>query len=141
MGPMKPDDESAADGWGTDYAAALALAKKEQKAVLADFTGSDWCGWCVRLKAEVFDTPEFEKWAAQNVVLLELDYPQRKQLPDGLMKQNDELARKYGIQGYPTILFFDAAGKAIGRMGYEPGGPASWTRNAQRIVDAIKAKG
>ena len=74
----------AASGWVTGYEAALATAKAEKKLVLADFTGSDWCGWCKKLKAEVFDQPAFQEWAQKNVVLLELEYPASKPMPPEL---------------------------------------------------------
>jgi len=124
--------KSDGDGWMTDYAAALARAKKERKVVLADFTGSDWCVWCQRLKAEVFDTPEFKRWADKKVVLLELDFPRSKQLADELKEQNQKLAKEFKISGYPTILFLDPQGKKIGQMGYEAGGPEKWLKKAEK---------
>jgi thioredoxin-related protein len=127
------------DGWIDDYEEALETAKKENKLILADFTGSDWCGWCVKLRQEVFDTPEFRDWASKNVVLLDVDFPRRKPLPEEIRQQNDGLARKYGILGYPTILFLDANSNVVGKMGYEEGGALPWIRKAQRIVEARKA--
>ncbi len=118
-------------GWLTDFDEAQAVAKKEQKPILANFTGSDWCGWCIKLKAEVFSKPEFEEWAAQNVVLLELDFPRRKQLPEALAEQNRELAQRYGIRGYPTVLLLDADGEQRGKLGYLRGGPEAWIAAAE----------
>src|SRR5262245_42229210 len=92
--------------WSSDYKASLAKAKKEKRLVLADFTGSDWCGWCIKLKKEVFDTKEFQDWSAKNVVLLELDFPKKKTLDPEVKKQNEELLKKHGVKGFPTILFF-----------------------------------
>ena len=74
---------------------------------MANFTGSDWCGWCKRLSAAVFVKPEFKKWADDNVVLLELDFPRRKKLPDEIMQQNAGLQRAFKVRGYPTIWVFD----------------------------------
>ena len=79
--------------------------------ILADFTGSDWCGWCIKLKNEVFDTPEFQKWADEKVVLLELDFPRNKQLPEELVAQTKDLQTKFGIRGFPTILFLTPKGE------------------------------
>ncbi|MFH1708181.1 MAG: thioredoxin family protein [Planctomycetota bacterium] len=70
---------SAADGWLTDYNAAVKAAQERNLPILADFTGSDWCGWCQKLKAEVFDKKEFTEWAAQSVILLEVDFPKQKE--------------------------------------------------------------
>lgn len=123
-----------ADEWMTDYNAALALSKKTGKPILADFTGSDWCGWCIKLHKEVFDKPEFKTWAKKNVILLELDYPARKKQADALKKQNQGLAKKYEIQGYPTILFLNHKGEKLGEYGYDQGGPAVWTKKAEGML-------
>lgn len=120
--------------WHTKWDDAVKESKKTGKPIMADFTGSDWCGWCIRLHKEVFDKPEFANWAAKHVVLLELDYPQTKPQPGAIKKQNAGLAQKYKIQGYPTILFLDAAGKVIGEYGYDAGGPANWTKKAATML-------
>lgn len=124
--------------WLDSYDKAVERAKAEKRLVLADFTGSDWCGWCMKLKKEVFDTPEFQEWAGKNVVLLEVDFPQQKEQPAALKAQNEKLQEKYGIQGYPTILFLDADGKKVGQLGYRAGGAKAWTAEAQKVVDAAK---
>ena len=126
----------AAD-WMTDYNKALAMSKKTGKPILADFTGSDWCGWCIKLKQEVFSKPEFNAWAKKNVILLELDYP-RKAQPAALKAQNAKLAEKYQIQGYPTILFLGSKGQVIGKYGYDRGGPSVWTANASKMLQGKK---
>ncbi len=117
--------------WLTSFAEAKAAAKKDQKVILADFTGSDWCGWCIKLHKEVFSKPEFATWAAKHVVLLELDYPHNTPQSDELKQQNQELAQKYGVRLYPTILFLDADGKRLGQSGYLPGGPEAWIKVAE----------
>lgn len=113
-----------ATGWGDDYKAALATAAKENKKVLLDFTGSDWCGWCIRLKKETFDQPEFKGFADKNLVLVEVDFPQGKTLSPEVKKQNDSLQEKYGVQGFPALVLLDPQGKLIKQnSGYLPGGP------------------
>ncbi len=104
----------AAD-WETDYAKALALAKSQNKRVLLDFTGSDWCGPCIQLKKQVFSRPDFRAYADNNLVLVEIDYPQRKKQSDELKKQNEKLSKQYGIdeKGFPTVVLLDPAGKVI----------------------------
>ncbi len=129
------DEES---GWMTSYKEALDKAKAEKKPILADFTGSDWCGWCIKLKNEVFATDEFKKWATENVVLLEIDFPRRKPQNEELKKQNQELQRKFGIRGYPTIIFIDAEEKVLGKSGYLPGGPKNWIEDAGKKIKEAK---
>ncbi|OQY38387.1 MAG: hypothetical protein B6226_03740, partial [Candidatus Cloacimonetes bacterium 4572_65] len=110
--------------WLENYEEALQLASKENKLVLIDFTGSDWCIWCKRLKAEVFTQEAFKKYAAENLVLLELDFPSTfKDLPQEVQAERRSLATKYEIKGYPTILLTDASGKVVARTGYQDGGP------------------
>lgn len=118
--------EPAVAGWGENYPQALAEAKKSGKPILADFTGSDWCGYCIALKKEVFDTPAFKEWAAKNVILLEVDFPRRKAQAAEIKQQNGKLAQQFAIEGYPTILILDGNGKKIGELGYMDGGPEKW---------------
>ena len=122
--------------WLTSYKDAVGHAKKNGKPILADFTGSDWCGWCIKLKEEVFSTDAFKQWASQNVVLLEVDFPAYRPQPDELKQQNEELARKYEVRGYPTILFLNEQGEILGRSGYRQGGPESWIINANGILSS-----
>jgi thioredoxin-related protein len=104
----------AAD-WQTDYARALAMAKSQNKRVLLDFTGSDWCGPCIQLRKLVFSRPDFSAYANKNLVLVEIDYPQRKKQSDALKKQNEKLSKQYGIdeKGFPTIMLLDPSGKVL----------------------------
>ncbi|CAN5638544.1 hypothetical protein BH09VER1_BH09VER1_15790 [soil metagenome] len=120
---------SAKEKWETKYDAAVAQAAKNNKMVLIDFTGSDWCTWCIKLDKDTFSKPAFQTYAAQNLVLLELDFPQGKPQPDAIKKQNAELAKKYGVEGYPTLVLLDAKGKEIARHeGYLEGGPDAFIK-------------
>jgi protein disulfide-isomerase len=106
------------------------------------FTGSDWCGWCVRLQKEVFLTDDFKKWAADNVILVDVDFPKDKSKQSvALQNQNNLLARQYEVRGYPTVWFVAAAGSAgnyqyskLGQSGYMAGGPSVWTSNANGFL-------
>lgn len=124
----------SAEGWLTDHAKAVALSKKTGKPILANFTGSDWCGWCIKLHKEVFGTKEFKDWASKNVVLLELDYPRSKKQTEAMKKQNTGLARKYEIRGFPTVLFLKPDGTILGRSGYMDGGPKPWVNSAGAMI-------
>ena len=127
--------------WHTNVKEAMEIAKKEDKPLFLFFTGSDWCGWCIRLQKEVLKTPEFAKWAKENVVLVELDYPRKAPQTPDIRKQNGELQMSFGIQGYPTVVFAkvtEKKGKAnfeeIGRTGYVAGGPSAWLAGANGFL-------
>lgn len=119
--------------WLTDLPKAQAKAKEENKLVLMDFTGSDWCGWCVKLKKEVFSQPGFEAYAKKNLVLVELDFPHFKTQPEALKKANTALAKQYEIEGYPTIIVLDSTGKKLGNLGYMPGGPTAFIAELDKL--------
>lgn len=116
--------------WGTDLPAALAQAKKEKKAVLLDFNGSDWCPPCKMLHKDVFATKEFADYAKDNLVLVELDFPRQKKQSEDLKKANQALQEKYQIEGYPTVILLGADGKQLWKtVGYPPGGPKPFIAN------------
>lgn len=112
--------------WLTDLAKAQAQAKAENKMVLLDFTGSDWCRWCAKLNNEVFSQPEFVQYAATNLVLVKVDFPRKKAQAKKQKAANQALALQYEIELYPTIILLDAAGKQIGKTGYVKGGPTNF---------------
>ena len=123
----------AKPGWLTDFKKAQAQAKTDNKLMLVDFTGSDWCGWCIKLDKEVFGKPEFQEYATKNLVLMEVDFPRRKEQSSSLKAQNEKLAEQYGIEGFPTILVLDAQGKKIGELGYTPGGAAAFIAELEKL--------
>lgn len=124
---------SAKPGWLTDFKQAQAKARETNRLLLIDFTGSDWCGWCIKLNREVFSKPEFKEYADKNLVLLEVDFPRRKEISAEQMQQNEELARKFEVMGFPTILVFDSSGKKVGELGYMPGGPSAFIAELDRL--------
>ena len=124
---------SSKAGWLTNYTAAQEEAKAQNKLLLMDFTGSDWCGWCIVLEKEVFSKPEFKEYASKNLVLLELDFPRRKELPKETMEQNQRLAMKHRIQGFPTIVVLDASGKELAQLGYMRGGPQAFIAELEKL--------
>lgn len=119
--------------WETNVTKAMEISNETKKPLLLFFTGSDWCGWCIRLQKEVLRTPEFAAWAKENVVLVELDYPRKAPQTADIKKQNNELQMAFGIQGFPTIILANAITKdgkvnfeGIGSTGYVAGGPSVW---------------
>lgn len=123
----------AAEGWGTDPDKGVAEAKGTKKLVLLDFTGSDWCGWCIRLNKEVFAQPEFQEYAKENLVLVELDFPKKKAQDSSIRARNENLLQKYGVQGFPTIVVLNGDGKKVGELGYVKGGPAAFIAELKKI--------
>ncbi len=103
------------------------------KPVLVNFTGSDWCKWCTKLKSDVFETDPFRQWAQKNVVLLTLDFPQKTQQNPEVQKQNAELQQRYGVNSFPSVLFLNSQGKVLGRLGYMSD-PLDWTRKADDVL-------
>ena len=109
--------------WLTDFEAAKKKAAAENKPIFALFTGSDWCPPCMKWEKDTFSKPEFQNYAKTNLVLLLLDFPNKKKLPKAQQKHNDALLEKFKIEGYPTALILDAKGKKLGELGYTEGGP------------------
>ena len=128
--------------WHTDMSKATDISIKENKPMFLFFTGSDWCGWCIRLQKEVFKTPEFIKWAKDNVVLVELDFPRKNEQTDAVKMQNAQLQQQLQVRGYPTVWFVSAAKtaeakvnlNALGSSGYVAGGPKVWIDGANQII-------
>jgi protein disulfide-isomerase len=118
--------------WQTDYEQALATAKAAKKCVLLNFTGSDWCGPCIEMRKVVFSKAAFLNYAKANLILVELDYPRRKALPEQVVKQNERLMQQYGIDksGYPTVILLSPDGKSLGQLegygGERPGDIIAW---------------
>ena len=130
--------------WLTDVPKAVAQAKAEKKLVMLDFTGSDWCGWCIKLNKEVFSKSEFAEYAKKNLVLVEVDFPRRKAQSADQKKANEALMEKYGVKGYPTIIVLDGEGKQVGELSYDDSGGSAKTagspKNFINALDKLKKK-
>jgi protein disulfide-isomerase len=120
--------------WQSNLENAIAQAQKENKAVLVNFTGSDWCKWCIKLNNEVFSQDEFEKYAEENLVLVRLDFPRSIPQTQETKVYNNSLAQQYGIQGFPTILVFNNDGKLVAKTGYQPGGAGNYVDHIQSFL-------
>jgi thioredoxin-related protein len=122
--------------WLTDFARAQEQAKASHKAILINFTGSDWCPPCRLLQQEVFVSPEFQSYAAKNFILLEVDFPRAKEQTRELAVRNMELAQKFGVEGFPSIVVLGSDGtKLAEHVGYEGQGPAAfiaWLERARK---------
>ncbi len=141
------------EGWSHDFDASVKEAATENKDMLVDFTGSDWCGWCIKLNKEVFSHDEFKEGVKDGYVLVELDYPKDKsKLSEETIAQNEKLQEKYSITGFPTILLMDGEGRPFARTGYQAGGPTAYvdhlkdlsairTARDEAFAEAEKAEG
>jgi thioredoxin-related protein len=114
--------------WTTDFDAAKTKAKSEDKLLLVSFVGSDWCGWCKKLKHEVFDQKAFGTQASKDFVLVELDFPRNTPLSPSLKEQNAKLQKEYGVHGFPTVYLMDAEGHVVAHTGYQAGGPDKYLK-------------
>jgi len=118
--------------WQTDYKQALAQAAQEKKRVLLDFTGSDWCPYCIQMDKEVLTRPKFKVFAADKLILVKLDFPRRKKMPPAEVEQNQKLQQQFAIEGFPTYVLLDPAGTEMRRqVGYLEGGPKEFIKWAQ----------
>jgi thiol-disulfide isomerase/thioredoxin len=135
--PAPAADEAAE--WVADFDRAVERARKEGKDLLVDFTGSDWCGWCIRLHEEVFAHEAFLSSARREFVLVALDFPRAAEIKAKVPNpaRNEELQGKYGVRGFPTVLLMNADGEVYGRTGYQPGGPEKYAAH----LAELKAKG
>lgn len=130
-----------AQKWHDSLTNAIAEAQSSDKLILADFTGSDWCHYCVKLKDEVFRTPEFNAWANDNVVLLEVDSPKQTRLPQAIHDQNEMLKTRFNITSFPTVLLLDTDGNVLAKMGYEKGkSPSEWVQLAESRLQQTASK-
>ena len=127
--------------WQTDFAKAAVDAAQAHRYMLLDFTGSDWCHFCIKLDGEVFSTPEFKSFAAIKFVCVQLDFPRQHPLSAMLKKQNTELAKAYAIRGYPTVIILSPTGELVGRqVGYRGDGPQKYTAMLQTMVSEYEKK-
>ena len=142
--PRPPADESATPpasagqsseaSWGTDLSAALNQARSENKMVLLDFTGSDWCGWCIKFDKDVLSTDKFAGYAKSKLVLVRLDFPHHKEQDAALKQANEQLSKRFGVDGFPTFVLLNSAGKELWRqVGYAEGGPDAFIAELDRF--------
>jgi len=142
LATLTPTAQATEGGrWVDDFDAAVKLAKAENKDLLVDFTGSDWCGWCIKLHEEVFQHASFYAAAEKNFVLVALDFPRdeavKAKVPNP--ERNRELANLYGVQGYPTVLLMTAGGEVFGQTGYQAGGPEAYLEHITTLTTEGKA--
>jgi thioredoxin-related protein len=124
---LKNDDLN----WYINLEEAIEKAQEENKNILVNFTGSDWCVWCMKLSDEVFSKGEFSEYADDNLVLVKLDFPRKKKLPESEQQYNYNLLTKYGVRGFPTILLLDKDGNFVRQTGYVQGGAENYIKHIE----------
>lgn len=134
-GRVKPPVVEAVKGWTDDVDKAMKYAAASKRQILMDFSGSDWCGWCIKLHNEVFVKDAFKAYADKNLVLVEVDFPRGKEQSAEMKARNSKLATKYGVRGFPTVIVLDpTTGKELGRTGYVKGGPEAFITAVKKIT-------
>lgn len=128
---------AANEGWLVSLDEAYALSQKTGKPIMANFTGSDWCGWCKRLTASVFSKPEFKKWADKNVILLELDYPKRFKVPADIQQQNANMQQSFKVTGFPTVWVFNAKKDKTGNYSLQALGKTGYTSTVEEFTSTV----
>lgn len=132
--------KAKADSWETDFAKASEQAAKSGLYMLLDFSGSDWCGWCMKLEKEVFSQKDFKTWAEKNLVCVLVDFPQQKSQSHEVKAQNEKLAEKYGVSGFPTVIILSPKGDLVARTGYREGGVKKYVAHLSKIIDGHKKR-
>lgn len=131
--------KSAKEGWLVDVDEAYAISNKEGKPILANFTGSDWCGWCKKLDADVFTKPAFQEWAKENVVLLELDFPRRFQIPPKNQQLNASMKNALRVTGFPTIWLMELTkDPTSGQYKINGLGKTGYTQSADQFIATVE---
>jgi protein disulfide-isomerase len=129
---------AAAEPWLTDLGTAQAKAQAENKAVLIHFSGSDWCGWCMKLRKEVFAKADFNAYASTNLVLLNVDFPKHKPVAPSLQSTNQRLAGQFQVQGFPTLVLLDGQGRRLGNVNYSQGGAKPFLAEVERLRQSAR---
>lgn len=125
----------AAEGWLTDFEKAKTTAKEQNKHILIDFSGSDWCGWCVKLDKEVFQQQAFKDYAKEDLVLMLADFPRDKSKQSAeVIKQNEKLSKEFSVRGFPTVFVLGPDGSVVGKTGYQAGGPEAYIAHIKKII-------
>lgn len=120
--------------WLDNYDQAIKISKEKKIPILVNFTGSDWCGWCMKLDKEVFSTKDFASYAGKNLVMLKIDFPKKIKQSDAVKEANRALADKFKIEGFPTIVLINSDGKEINRTGYQEGGEKKYIEHLNSLL-------
>jgi protein disulfide-isomerase len=132
--PMISKESPDELNWLTDLPEAQQLAEENGKSILVNFTGSDWCKWCIKLRDEVFSQQEFAEYASENLILVELDFPRKTFQPQEVKDRNQKYASQYKVRGFPTIMLLEAGGDVIAQTGYQAGGAVTYVKHLESLL-------
>lgn len=121
--------------WNDNLEKAVEIAKKQDKAILINFSGSDWCKWCKKLDTEVFSQNEFINYAKKNLVLVKIDFPQYTPQDPKVQSYNREVAQMFRVQGFPTVVVIDKNQKLAGYTGYQEGGAGNYIKYLKSVLN------
>lgn len=127
-----------AAGWETDFARVSADARKSGSYMLLYFSGSDWCHWCMKINSEFFNSDVFKKFAKENLLCVSVDFPRQKTLSKELKEQNESLAKKYDVRGYPKVIILSPEGEIVGQTGYSKIEAKEFVDNLKKMIDEHK---
>tara|TARA_Y100001934_G_C12163093_1_gene682917 strand:- start:73 stop:558 length:486 start_codon:yes stop_codon:yes gene_type:complete len=136
---LNANEEKKEIHWLINYEEAIELSRTEEKPVFMLFTGSDWCGWCMKLESEVFASDAFRDAMADTFVFLKLDFPRKIQQTPEIKKQNKRLMREYPVRGFPTVILLNSKNQQIGSTGYKRGGGAAYVEHIQKMMSEPKS--
>ncbi len=132
---IKEQDDNV---WLTNLEKAQEKAKEKDIPILVNFTGSDWCQWCFKIRDEIFSKEEFLNYAKENLVLLKLDFPRNIPQSEVVKNYNQKIMEKYSVQGFPTILILNAEGEVLSQAGYQPGGPSAFIKTIEESISYVE---
>jgi len=126
--------------WADDFATAQVRAKHAHLPILALFTGSDWCPWCMKLEDEILKQQAFLDFAQTNLILFKADFPNQIKLDPRVVEQNTVLQEKYRVEGFPTVLLLDATGSVLAETGYQAGGAQAYVAHLKMLLEKAAIK-
>lgn len=121
--------QAISQNWITDFETAKQEAKDKNQKIILVFQGSDWCAPCIKLEREIWNTETFKSYAVDHFVMLQADFPRKKQnkLDNELQEKNNALAEKYNKNGYfPFVVILDHKGNVLGETGYKKISPKEY---------------
>jgi thioredoxin-related protein len=119
----------------TNFPRAAALAKSSKRPLLLAFIGTDWSISSLKLDREVFDQSEFADDSNYNFVLCKLHFYQTRERSPETIRQNEELATRYGVREFPTVVVLGTNGLELGRLGYVPGGVKAFAAAVNTMIE------